>query len=478
MKARPRYQACWTTWRATPGRQQPLRPPPPTLTATTATTRRECASCLRTRPPPRPRRRRDLANSSAVTAAASTDTSSSSAAADVVGLLVSIFGGADVLASEYRALLAARLLSVPRGFDADAHVRTLELLRARFGDAGLHGAEVMLKDVADSRRAQRAAVAALPPGAAPASPPRGGGKDATITLADGTAVGGAGGVGRLSALITSAVFWPPLLGGGGRGAHTTTTTSSRPPFKLPASVHAWMESYAARYYVLKAPRRLVWAPAAGVATLTVRVGGKARTFTATPLEAAVLCAVAEGGSDRDWSVNDVAAAVESTDADAARALARWVGTGVLIDRGGGAYGRATALPARGAAGGVAVPPGAGDDEDASGGGGAAAAAAVAAADAVASNFILGMLTNFEAGLPPDRVHTMLKMFATDPPYDKRCERERGGGEGWWACRVRVVFIISLPSHSPPHSLDQLIALLDRMVADEKLALEGSVYRKR
>ena len=53
------------------------------------------------------------------------------------------------------------------------------------------------------------------------------------------------------------------------------------------------------------------------------------------------------------------------------------------------------------------------------GSGAAAAAAAAAADAVASNFILGMLTNFEAGLPPDRVHTMLKMFATDPPYDKR-----------------------------------------------------------
>ena len=326
-------------------------------------------AALAVAPPPRPRRRRDLANPNAVTTSSATEPSTSSpAAADAVGLLVSIFGGADVLASEYRALLATRLLSTPRGYDADAHVRTLELLRARFGDAGLHGAEVMLKDVADSRRA-RAAVAALPPGAAPASPPRGGGGgDApTTTIADGTTLGGAGGVGRLSALITSAVFWPPLPGGGGRGAHTTPSSSSRPPFKLPAPVHAWMESYAARYFVLKAPRRLVWAPAAGVATLTVRVGGKARTFTATPLEASVLCAVAEGGSDRDWSVSDVAAAVESTDNDAARALARWVGAGVLVDRGGGAYGRATVLPARGAGGGVAVPPGGGDEEEGGGG---------------------------------------------------------------------------------------------------------------
>ena len=36
---------------------------------------------------------------------------------------------------------------------------------------------------------------------------------------------------------------------------------------------------------------------------------------------------------------------------------------------------------------------------------------------------------------------------------------------------------SLP-HSPSHSLDQLIALMDRMVADERLVLDGAVYRKR
>jgi hypothetical protein len=128
-----------------------------------------------------------------------------------VALLASIFGGPDVLASEWRTHLAARLLAAPAGFDADAHVRTLELLRARFGDGGLGGAEVMLKDVADSRRLA-AAVAALPAAAVHRSPPRrgagGAGAVSAPALADGTTAGGAGGVGRLSVLVTSATYWP------------------------------------------------------------------------------------------------------------------------------------------------------------------------------------------------------------------------------------------------------------------------------
>ena len=58
---------------------------------------------------------------------------------------------------------------------------------------------------------------------------------------------------------------------------------------------------------------------------------------------------------------------------------------------------------------------------------------------------MGMLTNFDA-LPLDRVHNMLKMFVSDPPYDK--------------------------------SLEQLGAYMAQLVADEKLSLDGGTYRKR
>ena len=48
------------------------------------------------------------------------------------------------------------------------------------------------------------------------------------------------------------------------------------------------------------------------------------------------------------------------------------------------------------------------------------------------SYITGMLTNFKT-LPLDRIHNMLKMFVTDPPYTKKitvcvyvCVKERGG----------------------------------------------------
>ena len=41
----------------------------------------------------------------------------------------------------------------------------------------------------------------------------------------------------------------------------------------------------------------------------------------------------------------------------------------------------------------------------------------AAEMAVYESYITGMLTNFDE-LPLDRIHNMLKMFVSDPPYDK------------------------------------------------------------
>ena len=61
-------------------------------------------------------------------------------------------------------------------------------------------------------------------------------------------------------------------------------------------------------------------------------------------------------------------------------------------------------------------------------------------------YIMGMLTNFEAGLPLDRIHNMLKMFVPGQAYDKNNE--------------------------------QLSAFLGQLVAKEKLRVSGNVYTKR
>lgn len=61
-------------------------------------------------------------------------------------------------------------------------------------------------------------------------------------------------------------------------------------------------------------------------------------------------------------------------------------------------------------------------------------------------YVMGMLTNFEAGLPADRIHNMLKMFVPDQGYDK--------------------------------SAEQLAVFLAQLVADEKLTVSGNVYARR
>lgn len=65
--------------------------------------------------------------------------------------------------------------------------------------------------------------------------------------------------------------------------------------------------------------------------------------------------------------------------------------------------------------------------------------------AVYEQYIMGMLTNFDSGLPLDRIHNMLKMFCSTPPYDR--------------------------------SADQLAAFLTSLVAADKVACEGGLYKK-
>ena len=60
-------------------------------------------------------------------------------------------------------------------------------------------------------------------------------------------------------------------------------------------------------------------------------------------------------------------------------------------------------------------------------------------------YVLGMLTNFTAGLPLERIHNMLKMYVSEPAYDK--------------------------------SAEQLAAFLSQLVADDKLALANDLYTK-
>jgi anaphase-promoting complex subunit 2 len=85
-------------------------------------------------------------------------------------MLVNIYGNKDMFVEEYTTLLADRLLAAtgmdfclivfvrslkihfPTDFNTDKEVRNVELLKLKFGDASLQNCEIMLRDLADSKR--------------------------------------------------------------------------------------------------------------------------------------------------------------------------------------------------------------------------------------------------------------------------------------------------------------------------------------
>ncbi|KAJ2351512.1 Anaphase-promoting complex subunit 2, partial [Coemansia sp. RSA 2611] len=71
--------------------------------------------------------------------------------ADVLSLLVSIYETKDVFVQEFERHLAQRLLACTE-YGAEREIRQVEMMKLRFGDRALEKCEVMLKDVAESKR--------------------------------------------------------------------------------------------------------------------------------------------------------------------------------------------------------------------------------------------------------------------------------------------------------------------------------------
>ncbi|EFN59544.1 hypothetical protein CHLNCDRAFT_19379, partial [Chlorella variabilis] len=325
------------------------------------------------------------------------------AAGDVISKLVGIYGSKELFINEYRSMLADRLLAKGGDYECDRELRTLELLKVRFGEGNLHNAEVMLKDLADSKRIN-ANVKSVPNTATPLRRRR------QLVNIDG-----------LSATIVSQLFWPTL---------------PQDEFNLPPEVQAMLATYGAKYRSLKAPRKLQWKPNLGTVQLELAIGDQSLEFNVSPFHASVLM---HFHTRPEWPAAELAEQMGVAPDALRRKIIYWINQGKAR------------LGIRHAKAPVASPP-------------LQEVPTVQGVSPCASDlflrppppthtggmtayepFIMGMLTNFDA-LPLDRVHNMLKMFVSDPPYDK--------------------------------TLEQLGAYMGRLVADEKLSLDGGTYRKR
>ncbi|XP_038623917.1 anaphase-promoting complex subunit 2 [Tachyglossus aculeatus] len=294
--------------------------------------------------------------------------SSKRRSSDIVSLLVSIYGSKDLFVNEYRALLADRLLH-RFSYSADREIRNVELLKLRFGEAQMHYCEVMLKDMADSRRINanvRDEEEKLSEEERPAFP--------------------------LMAVILSSEFWPPL---------------KEEKLELPEQITEAMEAYSKKYEKLKAMRTLSWKHHLGLVTLDVMLADRTLSLSVSPVHAAILLHFEKKGS---WALEELSEALKVPTASLRRKMALWLQQGVLREDPAGTFSVVEEEPPRDRADNVVLL-----DSDEEGDSAMASQADQKEEELqLFWTYIQAMLTNLES-LTLERIHSMLKMFVMTGP---------------------------------------------------------------
>ena len=238
-------------------------------------------------------------------------------------LLAVLFGLAettDELMDEYRSLLASRLIDGD-GYARDDEVIRNERMKGRVGDEQIRGAEVMVRDIENSRRvvarvnkeldgapidSVRSLLLTTQPSAVVA---------ASLALTE-----------RWSLYFLSHEFWPaPLI----------EPSLALSTFTPPTLYHTLHTVAAATYHRLFKPRAIRWLPLLGSVDVTVELADREVRMTCDPLAATVL-SVFEGDSVR-WSVLEVCERVGLAEAEAGVVRSRlgwWMARSVLREREG------------------------------------------------------------------------------------------------------------------------------------------------
>lgn len=288
---------------------------------------------------------------------------------DAIATLVTIYGTSEQIVSEYRALLADKLVCA---FDVDLgrEERILQLLTDRFGKDAMHDCFIMLKDVRESRAALEKAR-----------------EEAKEVSLDG-----------FEATIISKEFWPRLVEEGA--------------FKGIEEMERQMKVVSESFQKHNAPRTLKWQHVVGAVEVKVEFdNGREAVTTVSPMQATILWHFSRR---RRMSVQALRDEMGVTELGVVqRKVQGLVTMGLLRAVSGGASGEYETVEE--GAGVDAVP----DDElvDGEGGGDDGEGADDDEGMAVYEKYVLAMVQNLKQ-LPLEQVHNMLQRFVQTPAYDK------------------------------------------------------------
>uniref|UniRef100_A0A1A9ZZH8 Anaphase-promoting complex subunit 2 n=1 Tax=Glossina pallidipes TaxID=7398 RepID=A0A1A9ZZH8_GLOPL len=286
--------------------------------------------------------------------------------ADIISMVVDIYGSKELFMSEYRNLLADRLLSQLE-FNPEKELRNLELLKLRFGEPLLHNCEVMLKDITDSKRINSHIQS---------DPKYNESKQFDI-----------------SSLIISAQFWPSF---------------NKETVELPEEIANEFKKYTKSYEDYKGNRTLNWRSVTGRVNIAIEMGERTLDMTVAPMLAVIIY---HFQNKTEWSLEDLSTTVKIPPSILKRRIAFWQSHGIILESQPGVFKLnendlpKTQLDKEPISEIIA------EDE---GNESAMASASDQREEElqVFWSYIVGMLTNLDS-LPIERIHQMLKLFATN-----------------------------------------------------------------
>ncbi|KAI8915286.1 hypothetical protein DFJ77DRAFT_462007 [Powellomyces hirtus] len=220
---------------------------------------------------------------------------------DIITRLISVFENKEVFVNEFHKILLESLLH-KTGYDTEQETMELELLKIRFGEASFHQCEVMLLDMAVSRRLHKH----IREGSLAAS--------RAIELEPEEDM--------FHVTTISHLFWP-----------TINTCEFRIPFPNISSAQA---AYAKQFQEQKPNRKLKWKPNAGLVEVELEMGdGRCKTYTVTELQAAVIYHFGAESRNGTSSIGDIVEDLRSQgsssdfEEDIRDCVQLWIGHSVL-----------------------------------------------------------------------------------------------------------------------------------------------------
>ncbi|XP_047135714.1 anaphase-promoting complex subunit 2 isoform X1 [Hydra vulgaris] len=291
--------------------------------------------------------------------------------ADIINILVNVYGSQDMFVSQYRILLADRILT-NFNYSVSNERRYLELLKRRFGENHLHFCDIMLKDIQDSQRINRLIK-----------------DDASKQCAIEQQI-------DFNAFILSSTFWP-----------TFSDESVDPP----EEVKSLMTNYTESFKQLKGMRTLDWINNLGSVELEVELQDGVKNFNVTPAQATLLLTFQKKD---EWTLSELSRETSVNKTSLRNRISFWVGQGVIVEKPNDVYVTASCFQSQNQKDTTLY-----DSEEEN----------VAFSQNqkeeelhVYWSYVVGMLTNI-GSLPLERIHSMLKMFATHGESSSHCSLE-------------------------------------------------------